>query len=326
MTMVKDKLISVIVPVYNVECYIKNCIDSILTQTYPFIEIILVDDGSVDSSGKICDEYANNYETVRVIHKSNAGLASARNAGMNIANGEYIGFVDSDDIIDNHMYEILLNTLILEDADIAICKKTSDVKKMGDGKEEYEILNRDMALKELVLGLKFGSHACDKLFKRTIVGNDIFFPEGKTYEDLFTIYKWIEKSNRIIFLDRNLYYYRLNPNGITKQPFRVSDMNLIEGNINLGNEFKRKYSALVCYHKMALAESAVALLHKMCDSDSWNQEYAIKLIILIRANIICFLRSPYKMLGKIFAVVMIINSGVARALYSCLKGEKIDDT
>lgn len=324
--MFKHKLISVIVPVYNVEHYIQDCIDSIIAQTYSFIEIILVDDGSIDASGRICDRYARDNDAIKVIHKKNAGLASARNAGMRIAAGEYIGFVDSDDVIDCHMYELLLNALICYDADISICKKTSTVKGLGTGTEKCEILSRDMALRELTLGLKFGSHACDKLYKRTIIENDVLFPEGKTYEDLFTIYKWVEKSKRIVFLDKNLYYYRVNPNGITKQPFKVSDMNLIDGNINLGNEFKRKYSSLVGYHKMALAESAVALLHKMCDSASWDQEYATKLIMILRNNIIWFIFSPYKVKGKLFAIVMIINSSLARTLYSCLKGEAVNDT
>ena len=114
-----EDLISIIVPVYNVEKYLHRCVSSILQQTYSKFEVILVDDGSKDASGRICDVFASKDERVRVIHKENGGLSSARNAGLDIANGKYIGFVDSDDYIENDMYEIMYNALIKNNVDIA---------------------------------------------------------------------------------------------------------------------------------------------------------------------------------------------------------------
>ena len=113
--------ISIIVPVYKVEKYLKKCVDSILAQTFTDFELILVDDGSPDDSGKICEEYAEKDARVRVLHKENGGLSSARNAGIEVAKGKYLGFIDSDDYIAEDMYELLYNTIIKEDADLSIC-------------------------------------------------------------------------------------------------------------------------------------------------------------------------------------------------------------
>ena len=114
-------LISVIIPIYNVEQYLKECLESVINQTYRNLEIILVDDGSKDKSGKICDEYKNKDERIKVVHKENGGLSDARNAGMKIATGKYIQFIDSDDFIDKDMIETLYNLIIENEADISMC-------------------------------------------------------------------------------------------------------------------------------------------------------------------------------------------------------------
>ena len=115
------KKISVIVPVYKVEAVLKKCLDSIITQTYENLEIILVDDGSPDISGKICDEYSKRDSRVKVIHKKNAGVAAARNSGLKVATGEYCTFVDSDDYVSPNIYQILLNSIVSSKSDVAIC-------------------------------------------------------------------------------------------------------------------------------------------------------------------------------------------------------------
>ena len=121
--MKNNDLISVIIPIYNVEKFLSFCIDSIVNQTYKNLEIILVDDGSTDNSGKICDEYALKDNRIKVMHKQNGGVSSARNVGLNIAKGKYIGFVDSDDYVENDMFEILHNLIIKNNVDISCCNK-----------------------------------------------------------------------------------------------------------------------------------------------------------------------------------------------------------
>lgn len=313
----EDK-ISVIVPVYNVEKYLSQCIESILKQTHKNLEIILVDDGSPDSSPEICDEYKKKDNRIKVIHKKNGGLALARNTGMDVATGKYIGFVDSDDMIAEDMYEVLLENIIKSDAEIAVCYKTDILENLQIGKGVVEELNKTQTLKKMVLGIEFGSHACDKLFKREILAN-IRFPVGKTYEDLYTIYQWINTSNKIVLCKNNKYYYRPNLESITAAAFSKSNMNLIYGLENLGNFFKKNYKSLVKYQKMALAKSSSALLRKMITSNSYEEKYISYLIKLIRKNILIFLFSPYKITSKLFTIVVAINFTIAIKLYKFLQ-------
>ena len=149
-----NPLISIIVPIYNVEVYIRNCVDSILGQSYENIEIILVDDGSPDNCGDICDEYGSKDKRIKVIHKKNGGLSSARNAGIDIATGDYLGFIDSDDWIESDMYESLYTALTSHKADISVCGRYivegSRITTISDS-EKAEVFTRSEALSELVL-------------------------------------------------------------------------------------------------------------------------------------------------------------------------------
>jgi len=189
----QNPLISIIIPIYKVEDYIRCCIDSILSQTYKNLEIILVDDGSPDNCGSVCEEYSLKDKRIKVIYKKNGGLSSARNAGLDIASGEYIGFVDSDDWIENDMYESLYNAIIFHKADISVCGRYiasgNKITTISDS-EKAEVFTRCEALSELVLdeysGMK--NFAWDKLYKKELFDN-VRYPEGKCYEDIFTTYK-----------------------------------------------------------------------------------------------------------------------------------------
>lgn len=204
-----NKLISVIVPVYNVEKYIDKCIKSILNQNYKELEIILVDDGSTDKSGEICDEYAKKDDRIKVIHKINGGLSDARNAGLNIAKGEYIGFVDSDDYIDNDMYSTLFDLIQKHKADISIVSfrefMNGKVIDIQDSKQ-LDIFNRTEGIQELLLDKKIQSYAWNKLFKAELFKN-IKFPTGKNFEDIATTLLLFEKTQKIVRLEEPKYNY-----------------------------------------------------------------------------------------------------------------------
>lgn len=202
--------ISIIIPVYNVEKYLKKCIKSIINQTYTNIEIILVDDGSTDNSGKICDELKNKDSRIVVIHKKNGGLSEARNVGIENATGKYIAFVDSDDYILNDMYEILYRNLIENDADISICKyiyiKEEDKIDLKTDTNNIIIMNNLHAMKELLLNKMITNHAWNKLYKKEIFDN-IKFSVGKKYEDIDVMYLLFEKSRKIVYQDITRYIY-----------------------------------------------------------------------------------------------------------------------
>ena len=205
------KLISIIVPAYNVEDYLPRCLDSIIDQTYPNIEIVLVDDGSTDSTGKICDEYAIKDSRIKVIHRVNGGLSAARNSGLELANGDYIGFVDSDDYIDANMYASLNKYMEQFGADIANCgyyeigdnafkrSFTGEITEL-DGEEALQIY----ALEE---NDKYISNSVwNKLFKKEIL-DGLRFVEGRSCEDLVFTGQALSKAKKVVYIDTPYYYY-----------------------------------------------------------------------------------------------------------------------
>lgn len=218
------KLISIIVPVYNVEEYVGMCIESVCNQTYRNLEIILVDDGSTDRSGDICDAYARRDERIRVIHKENGGLSDARNAGMAIASGEYTGFVDSDDWIETDMYEILYKICEKEDLDMACCayqreEDTTDGSSTDsdDTNCDYAIMNSDDFLKaNLYANTEFMISNCvwNRLYKTTLI-EGLLFPKGKCYEDMCYSTEVFLRLKRGGYIKKKLYHYRIRKNSIT---------------------------------------------------------------------------------------------------------------
>lgn len=215
--------ISIIVPVYNVEKYLENCIESILNQTFKDFELILVDDGSTDNSGKICDIYEKKDSRIKVIHKNNGGLSSARNAGLDIACGKYVGFIDSDDSIHPRMYEILYDLIKKYESDISCCnyKKIYDIFK-----DEYENVNSleviEMsnieAIKNLYdkeIGVKLVI-ACNKLYRKNLFDN-IRYKVGRLHEDEFMAHRILYNSKKITYVDNELYYYLQREGSIMSQ-------------------------------------------------------------------------------------------------------------
>lgn len=211
--------ISIVVPVYNVEKFLSRCIDSIICQTYKNLEIILVDDGSKDNSSSICDLYEKKDKRIKVIHKENGGLSSARNAGIEEATGDYIAFVDSDDYIEPNMYEEMYNAAKKLSCDIITCNykyvyDDGSIKLINNDKknEEFDFVS---SIKEMNLFNKFDMSACTKLFKKDLF-DDIRFPVGKLSEDYYIMYLLFEKSNKVYYIASPYYNYFQRKNSITK--------------------------------------------------------------------------------------------------------------
>ncbi|MBO0962931.1 glycosyltransferase, partial [Neobacillus sp. MM2021_6] len=200
--------ISIIVPVYKVEPYIRKCVDSILAQTLTDFELILVDDGSPDKCGEICDEYASKDSRVIVVHKENGGLSSARNAGLEKAKGDYIGFVDSDDWIEPDMYELLYDMCIKNNCEIANCTSVIYFKNktVKNGAHSLTIHDKTQAMKAMLEGKLYDEVVWTKLIKRSLL-KEIRFPVGLIYEDTAITYKLIHKSNRICCIGAPKYHY-----------------------------------------------------------------------------------------------------------------------
>ncbi len=213
-----NKLISVIVPVYNVEKHLDRCIESIVNQTYKNLEILLVDDGSPDNCPQKCDDWAKKDKRIRVIHKSNGGLSSARNVGIDAANGEYLNFVDSDDWIATDLFEKVMAIFEDKDPDIVNfnCSRINEkgeiyafTEKVGDG-----LLTSEEALKELLKG-NINNYAINKVYKKRVF-EGIRFPEGRLWEDMAICYKLLLNSSGIYCCSEPFYFYFTRSDSISK--------------------------------------------------------------------------------------------------------------
>ena len=301
-----NPLVSVVIPVYNVEKYLEACIDSILQQTYEKIEIILVDDGSTDSCGKICDEYASKDSRLKVLHKGNGGLSSARNAGIKVATGEWITFIDSDDYISEVYIEQLVKGL-REDIEVVICNM-SDVEtelshSIIDTAHRY---SAHEALRYILSETVLNTSACAKLF-RTCLFEEIKFPEGKIYEDYATIPKIIANINGVLHYESALYFYRPNPASITGVQFSEKRMQYFEISDAIEqfiHEHKPDFVRLVAMRKTRYAISFYRQIRK---SKYENQKVENYLSTTIKDNIIPYIFSTqYSLFSKAYGLLIVI--------------------
>ena len=256
------ELISIIVPVYKVEKYIHKCIDSIINQTYSNLEIILVDDGSPDNCAKICDEYALKDERINVIHQKNMGLSEARNRGIQISKGKYIGFVDSDDYIEPTMFQDLYNALIDNNADISICNFYIINNKEKVLKNNFKSINytKIEALKEILLDKNIQSYAWNKLYKRELFKN-IKYPIGKKYEDIGTTFYLFEKSNKISYIENPEYNYLNREDSIVFNYNYQTIIDYIEIIIERYKYVDNKYEQLKKYNFYYLAKTLITAIN-----------------------------------------------------------------
>jgi len=260
--------ISVIVPVFNTEKYLPRCVDSLLRQKIP-LRILLVDDGSTDHSGKICDQYAREHSNITVIHKPNGGSGSAKNAGIDHAETEFIGFVDSDDWVSEDMYEQLFNIQLTYQADVVQIEyvTVTERKEAGRVRQKERIIcleSYDDILKcYLEDGMKpvKSYSACTKLFRRSLF-QDIRFPEKQAYDDVVTNYLLLSKANRYIISNRKCYFYYIREESITKGKYSPKDNDYIRA----GEQIARMTADSVQLRelgKMTLARFQFTCLCKM---------------------------------------------------------------
>lgn len=219
-------LISVIVPVYNVEKYLSKCVESIINQTYKNLEIILVDDGSTDNSLQICEKYAQKDNRIKVIHKKNGGQATARNIGLDIAEGEYIGFVDADDYIHSEMYDKLIKRIQKFNSGIVMCGRFNVDEVRGISKPLFEfnsevVFEDEEILRRFFITDHIDGSPCDKLFDKNIIG-EMRFPEGYICEDIPFIYNILKGTNKVVHIGEPLYFY-LQRRGSTSKPNKISE-------------------------------------------------------------------------------------------------------
>lgn len=222
-------MISVIVPVYNTEPYLEKCLDSLLSQTYGDFELILVDDGSSDQSGKRCDEYQAKDSRIHVIHQENGGLSNARNTGINASKGEYLTFVDSDDWVDPRLLEVLWEG-IGKGATVSACGyytvRNGNAKPWRDQDDGFRVLPAVEAVRDMMYTKSIDTSACAKLFHRSCF-SQILFPEGRLYEEVATTYRLFLTQEKIAITTNSYYFYVKHPGSIVTSAFSDRHMDML---------------------------------------------------------------------------------------------------
>lgn len=243
-----NELISVIVPVYKVEDYLKRCVDSILNQTYENFELILVDDGSPDNCGQMCDIYAELDARIRVVHKENGGLSDARNAGLKVCTGDYIVFIDSDDWISKYYLEQLYCILKSTGSDVVECEVIKTDKMIMEDENlpdaQYSEYNTEEALSLLIQDKCFHQYVWNKIYRKSVI-EDIWFEKGKTNEDEFWTYQVFGKSQKITKMNFELYYYFQRASSIMGTGFNIKRLDAIEAKAERQNYLDVNFPSLV---------------------------------------------------------------------------------
>ena len=278
----KEPLISIIVPVYQVKKYLTDCVESLEAQTFADREILLVDDGSTDGSGELCDVLADHYQDIRVLHKKNGGLADARNAGLRVAKGQYVGFVDSDDKVAPDFYESLYQALQSTGSRIACCNwvrmteegciKEPSPETLAEAlPEACRVLDKEEAVRELLLDQGMTYSACDKLFERSLFEEDPF-PGGRLpSEDIPCIYYTITKCDRIVHTGAPKYYYRVVQGSISNKRFKTENMSTFVYMQQVKEDVCRRFPALEREAVYALLQCAGAIYTRLLQSGMRKQ-------------------------------------------------------
>lgn len=308
-------MVSIIIPVYNVEKYLVECIESVINQSFSDLEIILVDDGSTDESGNICDKYALKDKRIKVIHKENGGLSSARNVGIEMATGELYTFIDSDDYIAKDMVEQLVYTLKTTDSDISVCALAKEENELDENINTcIEVFPKSETIKYILKEKKILTSACSKLYKKELF-NKIRYPNGLIYEDLGTTYKLVELSKKIAFTNTKKYYYRTNSDSITKTKFSNKQLDYFVIAQELHEFIKERYPQYLRYAINHSIRISIAFMRKISICGFNDKDTINFLVSKIRKNIFGYLFSGYSIFSKLYGILICINTRTALKLF-----------
>ena len=282
MSIIDNRMVSVIIPAYNVEQYVERCVYSVTKQTYRNLEIILVDDGSTDCTGIICDKLAKEDNRISVIHKTNGGLSDARNAGIDVSRGEYISFVDSDDYIASDMLEHMMNAMCETDISMVVVgfwKQSGDAREYC-GPTTERVVSSEEALKNIYIGHEIYPASWNKLYRRALFNNNRF-AVGMINEDSEIITKLLMECNRVALVSKPLYIYMIREGSITQSSFSSKDYNGIKAYRTAVDVCKKRKKSLLPYARYYETSRIYNTYIELVTSD----ERMIKYRFLLRVNL-----------------------------------------
>lgn len=316
--------VSIVIPVYQVEKFIAECIQSCINQTYANIEIILVNDGTRDSSFDICQKFADKDMRIKLFSKENGGLSDARNFGILKCTGDFIYFLDSDDWIHPECIKTLLDVQKETEAEIISLKITSkldDIPKNKNINKEFLICDRKEALKIILSDNQWSTSACSKLFKTTLFSK-IEFPKGRLYEDLGTIHKvFNDQKGMYVFIDGYGYYYRESENSITRSSFNSQQFDLLYYSDVVEKFIENNSKEILNIAKARKIRCILKIMTKLDVSEyEQHESYLEKYIRYLNKNIFIFLKSEYSIRHKIFAVFCWLSPKNSIKLLNLRKG------
>lgn len=309
-------LISIIVPVYNVEAYLAKCVDSILAQTYTNLEIILVNDGSSDGCGRICDEYAKQDKRIKVIHKKNGGLSDARNVAIDVTTGEFITFIDSDDYVTDDYIMTLYSLIEKYECKVSIALYNTFVEgskpKVVNRVYREDCQTNIKAIEEMFYQEKYDTASWAKLYHSSLFATGIRYPKGIVYEDLATTYLLIFQSDKVAFCNRRIYNYLLRRDSIEGSSFSSKKMDsalkvceLMESHLDILGKVMQAYQC-------RMMSFFFHLLLKMPDGyEQRNMLY--KRIKAIRWSVLCNSRARKK--ARVASLLSYLGLGSVKGVF-----------
>lgn len=320
-----DPLVSVVIPVYNVEPYLHECVTSVVEQTYTNIEIILVDDGSTDSSGTLCDEFALSDSRICVFHKKNGGLSDARNYGIRRSHGSLISFIDSDDYVSPDYIMHLYQALVRGKTDIAttsicIVREGEPLKEHKRDTAEFHVYDACEALEDMLYMRHLEPNAFPKIYKKELF-DTIQYPVGKLYEDIATTTKLIDKAGKIAYLDEKDYYYRIRPNSIQTASFNPKKLDLLDQLNVVKSIVQAKYPSVInaYYSKEQSALFNLYMNINRCDIKE-NLKIADRLWAEIKNNRISVLRDrEARTDARIASLLSFSGPSLCRCIYRLVR-------
>ncbi|MCM1251820.1 MAG: glycosyltransferase [Clostridium sp.] len=312
-------MVSVIISVYNMAPYIERCVASIQQQTYSDLEIITVDDGSTDNSGSICERLAQADKRIVVVHKKNGGNASARNAGVNVAKGDFLSFIDADDYIENNMYEDMLAEMRDEGVSIVCCGMVStdiDGQDYIQVSKEKKIFSKEEALYDIFARQgNVSMSACNKLFRRNLFDKGLRFNNNVIHEDTEAMPRFLDASERIVVINKAFYHYiKREKSASTSKHFNLRGYHILDSMREYEKMCKKKYPAILpyfCYHEMATTHGMLMNLASCVDSKHYiRQELSLR-YRLIKAVLKCMkwkgIREVYQEQMKVMLVRAVLG-------------------